>query len=123
MILVEFADGDHLLGASELSADHAVLRTVARFQSQTTLGPELPFGAEPVWRLNEREQQDCSNRTDRRDLAQQPRGVVFFAFGEQLLSHLLMPNPQAVKLLVVELGPAMYATVFDFCEPLGTMAR
>jgi hypothetical protein len=69
MILVESTDGSDLHGTLELPMDHAVFRTVARLSGQTAVTPQLSFGAEPVWCLDERDQKGRSNRTDRRDLA------------------------------------------------------
>jgi hypothetical protein len=39
----------------QLSVQVAILRTVAGLNAQPTIGPELPFAAEPVRRLHQRD--------------------------------------------------------------------
>src|SRR5260370_35208078 len=61
----------------QLSSHVAVLRTVMRLNRQAAVGPQLPLGAESVRCLNQRNQQRCPNRTNRRNLAQQfPRAMI-----------------------------------------------
>jgi hypothetical protein len=60
------------------------LRTVAGFNAQTTIGPELPFAPEAVWSLHQGNQTGGSNRTDAGNLAQQFRGFMFPALRQQL---------------------------------------
>ncbi len=47
MIGIQSAKLLRFLGALQLSFDIAVLRTVARFQPQAAIGPQLPLGTEP----------------------------------------------------------------------------
>src|SRR5712671_5429536 len=71
MVFVEPADGHDFLGAFELAMHNAIFPAVAGFQGQAAVAPQLSLGAEPVWRLDEREQQSCTDRSYRWDLAQQ----------------------------------------------------
>jgi len=61
----------------QLSANKAVLRTVARLDPQPAVGPQLSFGAEPVRSLHQRQQARGANRTDAGNLPQQFRGLMF----------------------------------------------
>src|ERR1700693_6148249 len=76
-----------------------------------------------MWRLDEREPQGCTNRPDRWDLAQQLRGVVLSALGQQLSPRLLVQEQQCIELLVVKLRPVAHAGLGDFHQPFGTMTR
>ena len=76
MVFVEPADGHDFLGAFELAMHNAIFPAVAGFQGQAAVAPQLSLAAEPVWRLDEREQQSCTDRPYRCDLAQQLRCVV-----------------------------------------------
>ena len=69
MIGIQSAKLLRFLGALQLSFDIAVLRTVARFQPQAVIGPQLPLGTEPMERLHQCDQLSRPNRTDTRDLA------------------------------------------------------
>src|SRR5258707_3034489 len=102
---------------------HAVFPAVAGLQGQAAVAPQLSLGAEPVWRLDEREQQSCTNRPDRWDLAQQLRCVVLSALGQQLSPRLLVQEQQGIELLVVKLRPAAHAGLGDFLQPFGAMTR
>src|SRR5260370_833583 len=68
MIFVEPADGYDLLGALELATHHAVFPAVACFQRQTAVGPQLSLAAESMRCLDEREQENRPNGTDRWNL-------------------------------------------------------
>src|SRR6266478_2576822 len=72
------------LGVLQLSTDKAVLRTVVGLNAQPTVGPELPLAAEPVRGLHQRDQAGGANRTDAGNLAQQFRGLMFPALGQEL---------------------------------------
>jgi hypothetical protein len=48
VILIQTTELLGFLGALQLSADKAELRTVVRLNAQATVGPELPLAAEPV---------------------------------------------------------------------------
>ena len=52
----------------QFSLDVAVLRAVVRFQRKPAVGPQLPFGAEPVGRLHQRHQVSRPKRTNARNL-------------------------------------------------------
>ena len=123
MIFVEPADGYDFLGALELATHHAVFPAVACFQRQAAVAPQLSLGAEAVRRLDEREQQSCTNRPDRGDLAQQFRGAMLPAFGQQTLPGLLVQRPQRVELLVVKFRPAAHTGFADFRQPFGPLKR
>src|SRR6266700_6541718 len=81
------------LGALHLSAHKAELRTVVGLNAQATVGPELPLAAEPVRGLHQRDQAGGSNRTDAGNLAQQFRGFVFPALGQELGSDVVAARP------------------------------
>jgi hypothetical protein len=51
MVDVEPANGQHLLGALELTSDEAVFTAGVCPQCQSTVSPQLPFGAEAIRRL------------------------------------------------------------------------
>jgi hypothetical protein len=77
VILIETTELLGFLGAVQLSADIAVLRTVVGLNAQATIGPQLPLATEPVRGLDQRDQAGCSNRTNARNLAQQFRCLMF----------------------------------------------
>jgi NAD(P) transhydrogenase len=66
-----------------------------------------------MWSLNQRHQQGRSNRTDRRNLAQQLSGRMFLAFEQEVVPHFTMQCSQRVDLLVVKLCPAVYTGFAD----------
>src|SRR5882724_7270625 len=68
VVFVEPADSYDFLGTLELATHHAVFPVIACFQCQTAVGPQLSLAAESVRCLDEREQEDRANRTDRWDL-------------------------------------------------------
>ena len=51
MVDVEPADGQDFLGAFELATDKTIFSAGVRPQRQSTVGPQLPFGAEAIGRL------------------------------------------------------------------------
>jgi hypothetical protein len=55
VIVIQTPNLLRFLGALQLSANIAVLRTVPRLDAQATIGPQLPLAAEPVWGLYQRE--------------------------------------------------------------------
>jgi len=61
----------------QFSADKAVLRTILRFNTQASVGPQLSFAAEPVWGLHQCQQAGGPNRSNAGNLAQQFRGFMF----------------------------------------------
>ena len=67
------------LGALQLSAHKAELRTVVGRNAQPAVGPELPLAAEPVRGLHQPDQARRSNRTDAGNLTQQFRSFMFSA--------------------------------------------
>src|SRR6266571_7209476 len=81
------------LGALQLSAHKAELRTVVGLNAQATVGPELPLAAEPVWGLHQCDQAGGSNRTDAGNLAQQFRGFMFPALRQKLGSDVSSQSP------------------------------
>ena len=58
------------LGTLQMSVHEAVLRTVARIDRETAVSPQLPLAAEPIWGLDQRDQQSGPDWADRRNLAQ-----------------------------------------------------
>ena len=97
------------LGALQLSAHKAELRTVVGLNAQPTVGPELPLAAEPVRGLHQRDQAGGSNRTDAGNLAQQFRGLMFPALGQKLGSDVSPQGLQSVQLLIEQLRAAAHA--------------
>src|ERR1700690_29815 len=122
VIPIESAYRHELLGSSELSLQNAVFAADGSLQSQTAVGPELPLGAEAMRGLNESDQQSCSDRTNRRNLAQQIRRVVLLALHQQIASDLLTKNLQCVELPIAEIRPGAYAGFSDLGQPFVPMA-
>src|ERR1700737_2733761 len=56
VVLIETTELLGFLGAVQLSADIAVLRTVVGLNAQATIGPQLPLATEPVRGLDQRNQ-------------------------------------------------------------------
>ncbi len=102
---------------------YAVFPTDAGLRGQTAVALPLPLGAKSVCCLDKRDQQHCSDGTDRRNLAQQLRRAMLPAFDQQLLLNLLVPGPQCLELLIVKFSPTAHAGFLDFRNPFGTMAR
>src|ERR1700758_2049815 len=63
----------------QFSSHKAVLRTIMRFNAQSTVGPQLSLATEPVRGLHQRNQAGCPNRTDAGNLTQQFRSFMFSA--------------------------------------------
>src|SRR3984885_3628032 len=122
MVAVEPSDRDGSLRSSNLSSHNAIFAAAASLQTKTTVGPELALGAKTMWRLNQGHQQGRSNRTDRRNLAQQLGGRMFLALKQEVVLHFTMQCSQRIDLLIVELGPAAYARFADLVQPLLAMA-
>jgi len=70
MVDVEPADGQHLLGAFELTTDEAIFSAGVRPQRQSAVGPQLPLGAEAIGRLYQSDQQSGADGANRRNLPQ-----------------------------------------------------
>ena len=77
VIPIETANLLRFFRTLQLSAHEAILRTVARLNAQSTIGPELSLATKPVRSLHQREQAGGPNRTDAGNLAQQFRGFMF----------------------------------------------
>ncbi len=71
MVVTQAAYGHALPVSLQFSSDIAVLAAVVGLQRETTVSPQLALGTKTVWRLQLRDQQGCTNRTDRRNLAKQ----------------------------------------------------
>src|SRR5438552_17858028 len=111
------------LGALQLSAHKAELRTVVGLNAQPTVGPELPLAAEPVRGLHQCDQAGGSNRTDAGYLAQQFRGFMFPALGQKLGSDVSPQGLQSVQLLIEQLPAAAHAGLRNGAEPFLSGAR
>src|SRR5438309_10629392 len=83
----------------QLSSHVAVLRTVMRLNRQAAVGPQLPLGAESVRCLNQRNQQNRPDRTNRRNLAQQFPRAMISTLRQEISPHLLAQRLQCVELL------------------------
>jgi hypothetical protein len=70
MVDVEPADGQDLLGAFPLAADKAIIPTSVCPQRQSTVGPQLPLGAEAIGPLYQSDQQSGADWANRRNLPQ-----------------------------------------------------
>src|ERR1700730_10349412 len=119
---VQPANGQELLGASQLALHDSVFPAAGGFQCQTTVGPQLSLGAKTMWRLHQGNEQSRPYRSDRRNLAQQFHGAVFAAFRPRISSYLLAQRPQGIQLLVVDLRPAMHAGFADLGQPFRAIA-
>ena len=68
MVLVQAANGDLFLGASQLALDIAVFPAGASFQGQSAVGPQLSLGAETMRRLDQSHHEGRTNGPERRNL-------------------------------------------------------
>src|SRR5260370_4801290 len=105
MVVTQAAHGHALTVSLQFPSDIAVLAAVVGLQRETTVSPQLALGTETVWRLQLRDQQGCTHRTDRRNLAQQFHGMMLAALGPQALSRLLTHRLQQITLLREPFGP------------------
>jgi hypothetical protein len=76
VVLNQSADDHHLPEALQLAFEIAVFAAGARFQGQGNVGPQLAFGAEAIWGLDQCHQQRRSNRSHVGNLSQSGRSVV-----------------------------------------------
>ena len=76
MVITQAAHGHALPVSLQFPSDIAVLAAVVGLQRETTVSPQLTLGTETVWSLQLRDQQGCTNRTDRRNLAKQFNGMM-----------------------------------------------
>src|SRR6266853_1179869 len=64
MIGIEPASSHELFGTLQLPLQETIFGAGASGQRQTAVGPQLPFGAETMRRLDQSDQQSRSNRAD-----------------------------------------------------------
>src|SRR5580693_9681274 len=100
VVLIQTTELLRFFGTLHLSANISVLRTVVGLNAQPTIGPQLPFAAEPVRGLHQRNQSRRANRTDTGNLAQQFRRLMFPALCQKLGSHLAPQGLQSIQLLI-----------------------
>src|ERR1700731_799090 len=81
----------------------------------------MSLGAESVRRLDQRDQQGRSDRTDPRNLAEQFPRFVLLAFHQQIPPYLLAQGPQGIQLLVVVFGASSHTSFGDLVEPFRTV--
>ena len=105
MVVTQAAHGHALAVSLQFASDIAVLAAVVGLQRETTVRPQLALGTETVWRLQLRDQQGCTNRTDRRNLAKLFHGLMLAALGQQVASRLLTHRLQQIQLLIEPFGP------------------
>lgn len=106
IVVVTQATHGHALPVSlQFPSEIAVLAAVVGLQRETTVSPQLALGTETVGRLQLRNQQGCTNRTDRRNLAKQFHGMMLAALGQQIASRLLTHRLQQIQLLIEPFGP------------------
>src|SRR5260370_29025269 len=68
MVVAQAAHGHALPVSLQFPSDIAVLTAVVGLQRETTVSPQLALATATVWRLQLRDQQGCTNRTDRSNL-------------------------------------------------------
>src|SRR6202166_775941 len=105
MVVTQATHGHALPVSLQFPSDIAVLTAVVGLQRETTVSPQLTLGTETVWRLQLRNQQGRTNRTDRRNLAKQFHGMMLAALGQQIASRLLTHRLQQIQLLIEPFGP------------------
>src|SRR5258705_9602741 len=105
VVVIQAAHGHALLVSLQFPSDIAVLTAVVGLQRETTVSPQLTLGTETVWRLQLRNQQGCTNRTDRRNLAKQFHGMMLAALCHQVASGLLTHRLQHIQFLQEPFGP------------------
>ena len=86
-ILVQSAHLDRFFLALKLAFDYLVIGAAVHFDTQTTVGPQLPVGAEPVRRLQDPQQHRRPDRTDRGNLAEPFPDLVLLALHKQISSY------------------------------------
>src|SRR5258708_39372301 len=99
-VAIQAADGHALSVSLQFPSHIALLTAVVGLQRETTVSPQLTLGTETVWRLQLRNQQGCTNRTVRRNLAKQFHGMMLAALGQQVVSRLLTHRLQQIQLLI-----------------------
>ena len=123
MIVIQTAHRDALPVALQFPSYIAVLAAVVSLDCETTVGPQLPLGTEPVWCLQQRHQQRCTYRTDGRNLAQQFDGIMFVALRQQIASRFLAHRLQQIQLLIIPFSPPTNSGFLDLGQPFGAMPR
>ena len=69
MVRIQSTELLWFLGPLQLSLGKDVLRAVVGLPRQPAVGPQVPFGAESMGCLQQRNQLSCPKRTDTRNLA------------------------------------------------------
>src|SRR5260370_16380669 len=105
MVVIQAAHGHALPVSLQFPSDVAVLAAVVGLQRETTVSPQLALGTETVGRLQLRDQQGCTNRTDRRNLAKQFHGMMLSALAQQVPLRLLTHRLSQIQLLIEPFGP------------------
>ena len=82
VIAVEPAQRDLSLRRSQLPIDITMIGAAVRLDSKTAVSPQLPLGPEAIGCLQDRDQLGRADRTNRGNLAQQFRRLVFAALGQ-----------------------------------------
>src|SRR5215471_13874088 len=104
MVLIETADGNQFLGASQLSFHIAVFRTDASLQSQSAVSPQLALGAKTMGSLNQSHQQGSANWPDVGNLPELIGDLVFATLRQQFPPRLPPELLHHVQLLIEVLG-------------------
>jgi len=101
------SDGDVLVAVSRGFVCPASYARSIRCSSQreNAVCPQLTLGTERVWGLQLPDQQGCTNRTERRNLAKQFHRMMLAALGQQGASRLLTHRLQQIQLLIEPFGP------------------
>src|SRR5215472_18994321 len=100
MVLIQTADGQQFLGASQLSLHIAVFRADASLQSQSAVAPQLPLGAKTMGSLNQSHEQSSANRPDVGNLPELIGDLVFATLRQEFPPRLLSQLLHHVQLLV-----------------------
>ena len=80
MVVIQTAHGDAFPVSSKFPSYIAELAAVMNLDGETAIGPQLSLGTKTVWGLQQPYQQGSTNRTDRRNLAQEFHALVLAAF-------------------------------------------
>ena len=121
MVVTQTSHRHALPVSSQLPSRIAVLAAVVSLECETTVRPQLALATETVWGLQQRHQQRGTNRTDRRNLAQQLHGMMLAALDQQVASRLLTHRMQPIQLLIAPFDSETNSGFQDLGQPCGAM--
>src|SRR4030095_14810318 len=94
---------------------------VMGFDGESAIGPQLPLGAESVWRLQQGHQQRGANRTDGRNLAQTPHRRMSAALSDQIVARLMMQGAEEIELLIEPFCAPTNSSLGNLAQPFAAM--